>query len=81
MLTHPIWKLVLRIVLVLVFGGTGLARIFWPNYFIQRSGGLNGSRTSVRCFGAIYLALVAFMLYDIRHSTTTRHFLLQRHGV
>jgi len=62
--THPSWKLELRIVLIVVFGGTGLGRIFWPDHFIRRSSGINGSRTSVRCFGAIYLALVAFMLYD-----------------
>jgi hypothetical protein len=71
MLTHPIWKLVLRIVLALVFGGTGLARIFWPDHFIQRSGGLNGTRTSVRWFGAIYIALVALMLYAFSAGRST----------
>lgn len=54
----------LRIVLVLIFGGTGLARIFWPDYFVRSSSGINGSRTSVRWFGAIYIALVALMLYE-----------------
>jgi len=61
---YPIWKLVLRIVLIVVFGVTGLLRIFRPDYFIRRSQGINGSRASVRCFGAVYLALVAFMVYD-----------------
>ena len=56
-------KLVLSCVMILVFGVTGLVRIIWPDQFIQRSGGLNGSRTSVRCFGAIYIALVVFMIY------------------
>jgi hypothetical protein len=59
------WKLVLEIVMILVFGGTGLVRILWPDQFIQRTGGLNGSRTSVRCFGAIYIALIAFILYAL----------------
>jgi hypothetical protein len=63
MSAHPMLKLVLSCVMILVFGVTGLVRIIWPDQFIRRSGGLNGSRTSVRCFGAIYIALVVFMIY------------------
>lgn len=49
--------------MMLVFGGIGLGRIFWPDHFVQRSSGLNGTRTSVRCFGVVFIALAAFMLY------------------
>ena len=49
--------------MMLVFGGIGLGRIFWLDHFVQRSSGLNGTRTSVRCFGVVFIALAAFMLY------------------
>jgi hypothetical protein len=62
--TYPTWKLVLRLGLILVFGATGLGRMFWPDHFIRPSSGLDSSRTSVRWFGAIYIALVALMLYS-----------------
>lgn len=49
--------------MMLVFGGIGLGRIFWPDHFVQRSSGLNGSRTGVRGFGVVFIALAAVMLY------------------
>ena len=55
----------------------GLGRIFWPDHFVQRSSGLNGTRTSVRCFGVVFIALAAFMLYAFLADT----FLASRHGV
>jgi hypothetical protein len=75
--TDHIWKLVARVVLILVFGGIGLGRIFWPDHFVQGSSGLNGSRASVRCFGAVFIVLVAFMLYGFLADT----FLASSHGV
>jgi hypothetical protein len=64
-------------VLILVFGGIGLGRIFWPDRFVQRSSGLNGNRTSVRCLGAVFVVLVVFMLYGFLADT----FLASRRGV
>ncbi len=49
--------------MMLVFGGIGLGRIFWPDHFVQRSSGLNGSGTRVRGFGVVFIALAAVMLY------------------
>jgi hypothetical protein len=74
---HTDWKLVLRLVMILVFAAIGLGRIFWPDHFVQRSSGLNGSHTSVRWFGVVFLVLVAFMLYAFLPDV----FLASRHGV
>jgi hypothetical protein len=63
--------------MILVFAGIGLGGILWPDHFVQRSSGLNGSRTSVRCLGAVFIVLVAFMFYAFLADT----FLASSHDV
>jgi hypothetical protein len=74
------WKLVMVVVILLFFGGMGIAHVINPGRFIRSSGVRKGgevlekwNRDSFRLFGAVFAAFAIFLLYVV-----LRDYLAQR---